>query len=93
MGIARTMQTLDQLHAELDSVKVSVHDAFELDLDASFEHQQSPHGLSLAHSVYLRCAYSAAMLSVHTTWAYPWARALAGLPPDGRQVSRLPCAL
>ncbi|KAF2214723.1 hypothetical protein CERZMDRAFT_95115 [Cercospora zeae-maydis SCOH1-5] len=84
MGQAATMQAVDQLHAELESVKNSLHDRYKLMLGSRMYVSSLPQGFKLEQLVYLQYAYLTALLSVHTIWAYPWIRAMLGLSAEDK---------
>ncbi|KAM3418752.1 hypothetical protein BST61_g4726 [Cercospora zeina] len=84
MGPTATMQAVDQLHSELESVKNSLHDRYKLNLSTRIFPSSLPPNFKLEQLVYLQYAYLTALLSVHTIWAYPWIRTMLGLSAEDK---------
>ncbi|KAK4623535.1 ABC-transporter-regulating transcription factor [Fulvia fulva] len=79
MDVTATVQTVDELHSELETVKNAPQNQFGLALGTKIDVTNSPEDFKLDQLVHLHYAYHTAMLNVHTIWSYPWIRALVGL--------------
>ncbi|KAK5162732.1 uncharacterized protein LTR77_011215 [Saxophila tyrrhenica] len=73
------MEAIAELQGELDSVRDTLNQSFDLQLGQCLQPASLPPLVSLDQLLYLHYAYLNATLSIHTVLSYPWLRALTGL--------------